>query len=291
MKHHSFWPRSGSRTLVIAVAGALALTGCSGGSSSDSSGTGGGGDSDKTQLLTIPREDQATFSQNFNPFCTHCRSDDAAGDLRADAGLQPGGRHHDAVAGHEVGGGRRRNGHHLHPARRRQVVGWRSRSPPTTSCYTFELQKKLLGGFDYLDTVTAVDAHRRCQFTFNEPFSPALARDRAAGHRPGAHLVDGRRPGQVHQREAGRHRPVHRGHQLPEPVLRAAARTPTTGSRTSRRSRASGCWPSPGNDAANLAATNGDVDWAPTSSSRTSRRPSSPRTPSTGTTGSRRPAR
>ena len=44
-----------------------------------------------------------------------------------------------------------------------------------------------------------------------------------------------------------------------------------------------------GNDGANLAAANGEVDWAP-QFIPTSRRPSSPRTRSTTTTGSRRRA-
>jgi peptide/nickel transport system substrate-binding protein len=38
---------------------------------------------------------------------------------------------------------------------------------------TFKLQKELLGGFDYIDTLTAVDDHT-VKFVFSHPYSPAL---------------------------------------------------------------------------------------------------------------------
>ncbi|MGA8048015.1 MAG: ABC transporter substrate-binding protein, partial [Dermatophilaceae bacterium] len=46
------------------MAGGLALTGCAGGADEGGSASG----LDGSQLLTIPREDKATFSANFNPF-------------------------------------------------------------------------------------------------------------------------------------------------------------------------------------------------------------------------------
>lgn len=46
----------------VVAAGALLLSGCSGGDGRSSF------DLDGTQLLTIPREDMGTVDQNFNPF-------------------------------------------------------------------------------------------------------------------------------------------------------------------------------------------------------------------------------
>src|SRR5688500_18025589 len=54
--------RARSRALAaLLLTGGLATTGCSGAADA-------GGDVDGKQLLTIPREDLATFTRNFNPF-------------------------------------------------------------------------------------------------------------------------------------------------------------------------------------------------------------------------------
>ena len=46
-------------------------------------------------------------------------------------------------------------------------------------------------------------------FTFKEPSRRDLQQDLRGPDRPGAHLVQGPRPGEVHQPERRRHRPVH----------------------------------------------------------------------------------
>jgi peptide/nickel transport system substrate-binding protein len=48
--------------MVAATAAALLLSACTGGS-----GVSGAGGTSGDQLLTIPREDLATFTRNFNP--------------------------------------------------------------------------------------------------------------------------------------------------------------------------------------------------------------------------------
>lgn len=54
--------RPALRAVTATAAAALVLSACTGGS-----GAAGAGDTSGNQLLTIPREDLATFTRNFNP--------------------------------------------------------------------------------------------------------------------------------------------------------------------------------------------------------------------------------
>ena len=57
----------------------------------------------------------------------------------------------------------------------RDGVKWSDGKPFTADdvAFTFDLQKELLGGLEFLDSVEAVD-DRTVDFTFNTPFTPGL---------------------------------------------------------------------------------------------------------------------
>lgn len=157
--------------LSVSAAVALVLSGCTGGSGGTGAAAAGGASGD--QLLTIPREDLATFTRNFNPL----------------AGMQAAPMTHQAVyeplVVHSMADAKdtpwlATKWEQAEDARSltftlRENVKWSDGQPLTADdvVYTFQLQKDVLGGFDYLDKVTAVDA-QTVKFSFNKPFSPAF---------------------------------------------------------------------------------------------------------------------
>jgi peptide/nickel transport system substrate-binding protein len=161
-------PQGRARVSTIAallLAGALALTGCAG-------GTNPGGELDGKQLLTIPREDLATFTRNFNPFSPN------AAPMTQQAVYEPmlvfnpadntttpwlATKWKEAKDGTGI------------TFTLREGVTWSDGEPFTAEdvAYTFELQKKIAGGYEYLDTVKATDEHT-VEFAFNTAFAPAL---------------------------------------------------------------------------------------------------------------------
>ena len=123
-------------------------------------------------------------------------------------------------------------------------------------------RRRSWAAYDYLDTVTAEDANT-VTFTFNTPFSPALYELGQLSH-PARSTSGPRiaRPGQgrpTRSRSAPARTRRSTSFQSQSFVLR---RTRTTGSRTSRRSPGIQMLAFAGNDGANLAAANGEVDWA-----------------------------
>ena len=126
-------------------------------------------------------------------------------------------------------------------------------------------------------------------FTFNQVYHPGPVRHRRAEHRPGAHLEGHRGSGDLHQREPGRHRPVHRD--------RRRSRTSTTNAKNPNYWQEGKPYidgfrfPAyPSNDAGQPGDGQRRDRLSPPTSSPTSRRSTSPRTRSTSTTGSHRPA-
>jgi peptide/nickel transport system substrate-binding protein len=150
----------------VVLAGGLVLAGCGGGSS------GGSGGLDGKQLLVIPREDKPTFTANFNPFSPN------AVPMTQQAVYEP------LMVVNPVDGTTvpwlatewevAPNGKNV-TFTLRDGVKWSDGEPFTADdvAFTFDLQKELLGGLEFLESVEAVD-DRTIDFTFNMPFTPGL---------------------------------------------------------------------------------------------------------------------
>ena len=161
------------RSLTVVAAslaiGALALTGCTAGDTSGGTANGGGSSSG---LLTIPREDTATFTSNFNPFSPKALPMTQQSVFEPLMIVNP-------VKGDPVpwlGTSWKADEDGMGVTfTLRDGVKWSDGQPLTADdvVYTFELQKKIQGGFEYLDKVSAVDAHT-VRFDFNKPYAPGL---------------------------------------------------------------------------------------------------------------------
>jgi peptide/nickel transport system substrate-binding protein len=153
--------------MVAATAAALLLSACTGGS-----GVSGAGGTSGDQLLTIPREDLATFTRNFNPLSPQ------AAPLTKEAVYEPLVVHSMADAKDTpwlaTKWEQAKDGKSL-TFTLREGVKWSDGQALTADdvVYTFELRKKVLGGLEYLGTVTAGDA-RTVTFSFTKPFSPGF---------------------------------------------------------------------------------------------------------------------
>lgn len=238
----------------LLTAGALALTGCSGGSGQT------GAAADGKQLLTIPREDMGTFTRNFNPFSPNVApmTQQAIYESMlvynpADGATTPWLATEWTPAADGTG----------LTFTLRQGVKWSDGEPLVAAdvVETFALQKDLLGGYEYLDSVTAVD-DSTVQFVFNTAYSPAL-------YEIGQQIIV---PAHVWSESADPAKdtngtPVGTGPYtevanfqaqsydlMPNPSYWQADKQKIAGIRMLAFA---------GNDGANLAAANGEVDWAP----------------------------
>jgi len=158
--------RARSRTLAaLLLAGALALTGCAGSAET-------GGDLDGTQLLTIPREDLATFTRNFNPFSPNAAPMTQQAIYEPMLVFNPADSTTTPWLATEWTEAKDGTGITF---TLREGVKWSDGEPFTADdvAYTFELKKEVAGGFEYVDTVEATDEHT-VEFDFNTAFAPAL---------------------------------------------------------------------------------------------------------------------
>lgn len=155
------WRRRAA-TAVLA-AGALLLAGCSGSASGGASGD---------QVLTIPREDMGTFSRNFNPFSPNVApmTQQAVYESMLVYNPADGSTTPWLATSWEAAEDGRSVTYTL-----REGVKWSDGEPFTAEdvTYTFELHQELLGGYPYVESVTAEGAGA-VRFEFNEPFSPGL---------------------------------------------------------------------------------------------------------------------
>ena len=237
----------------FAATAALALSGCSGGGSTSAA-------LDGSQLLTIPREDMGTFDRNFNPFSNpeFPMTQQAIYESMlvynpADGSTTPWLATEWEVAPDSMG----------ITYRLREGVKWSDGEPFTADdvVLSFDLQREIRGGFDYIETVTAVDP-LTVTFDFNQPFSPALLDI-------GQQIIV----------------PAHIWSEVEDTTKFANEEPVGTGPYTeviSFQSQSFDLGKNPeywqpekqqiegirmlafaGNDGANLAAANGDVDWAP----------------------------
>ncbi|WP_405808770.1 ABC transporter substrate-binding protein [Streptomyces sp. NBC_01520] len=150
------------------VTAALLLSGCSG------TGTAAAGDTSGKQLLTIPREDFATFTRNFNPF--------APGQVIAPLTTQAV---YEAMLVYNPANGKATpwlaTSWETTPDGKtvtftlRDGVKWSDGKPLTAEdvAYTFGLQKKLLGGYEFLKTAKA-EGTNKVVFSLTKPYSPGV---------------------------------------------------------------------------------------------------------------------
>lgn len=237
----------------VVVTGALLLSGCSGGSDASA-------DLDGTQMLTIPREDMGTFDQNFNPFSNpdFPMTREAIYEPMlvfnpADGTTTPWlATSWDAAAD---GTGIT---YHL-----REGVKWSDGEPLVADdvVTSFTLEKEIRGGFDYIDTVTAVD-DLTVQFDFSAPFSPALLDIGQQVIAP-SHVWDS----QDDPSKFANPDPVGTGPYTEVTNFQAQSfdllKNPNYWQAEKQKIEGIRMLAFAGNDGANLAAANGDVDWAP----------------------------
>lgn len=238
----------------VAAAGALLLSGC----------TAGGGQSaadlDGTQLLTIPREDMGTFDQNFNPFSnpdfpmTQVAIYESMLVFNPADGTTTPWLATDWEAADDGSG----LTFHL-----REGVQWSDGEPLVAQdvVTSFALQKEIRGGFDYVETVTAID-DLTVEFDFNTPFSPALL-DVGQQIIAPAHIW-------AEQSDAAKFTnpdPVGTGPYTEVTNFQAQSfdllKNPHYWQPDKQKIEGVRMLAFAGNDGANLAAANGDVDWAP----------------------------
>ncbi|MFE1268073.1 ABC transporter substrate-binding protein [Streptomyces sp. NPDC058758] len=236
-----------------AATAALLLTGCSGGA-----GATGSQGAPETRLLTIPREDMGTFTRNFNPYSPK------AAPMTREAVYEPLMIHNPADGKDTpwlaTSWARSADGRSV-TFTLREGVKWSDGKPFTAAdvVHTFALQKKLLGGFDYLTEVTA-DTPAKVTFHLSKPFSPAL-------YEIGGHFVT---PEHIWSKIADPAKDVNATPVGTGPYTQVGAfqaqsyelrKNPSYWQPAKQRIAGIRMLAFSGNDSANLAFTNGEVDW------------------------------
>ena len=236
------------------VAGALLLAGCSGNAEPSAAGL------DGTQLLTIPREDMGTFDQNFNPFSNPDFPMTQVAIYESMLVFNPadGATTPWLATDWEVAPDGTAITFHL-----RDGVEWSDGEPLVAQdvVTSFALQKEIRGGFDYIDTVTASD-ELTVEFDLNTPFSPALL-DVGQQIIAPSHIWDE----QDDPAKFTNPDPVGTGPYTEVTNFQAQSfdllRNPNYWQPEKQKIEGIRMLAFAGNDGANLAAANGDVDWSP----------------------------
>lgn len=238
--------------------GALVLTGCS--ANAGGTGSANADASAQSALLTIPREDMGTFVRNFNPFAPTVAPmtqqaiyeslliyNPAKGDttpwLASEWTAAEDGKSITFTL--------------------RDGVKWSDGQPlvPADVVTTFALQKKIKGGYDYLDTVTAEGANQ-VKFSFKTAWSPALFDLGQLSILPDhvwSKITD--------PEKEPNEKPVGTGPYTEVDTFQAQSfvlkKNPNYWQPDKQKIAGIKMLAFAGNDGANLAAANGDVDWAP----------------------------
>ncbi|QCQ17538.1 ABC transporter substrate-binding protein [Microbacterium sp. RG1] len=238
----------------VVTAGALLLSGCAAGAARSSA------DLDGTQLLTIPREDMGTFDRNFNPFANPDFPMTQVAIYESMLVFNPadGTTTPWLATDWEVAPDGTGITFHL-----REGVKWSDGEPLIAQdvVTSFALQREIRGGFDYIDTVTAVD-DETVAFAFNTPFSPALL-DVGQQIIAPSHIWDE----QDDPSKFTNPDPVGTGPYTQVTNFQAQSfdllKNPNYWQPEKQKIEGVRMLAFAGNDGANLAAANGDVDWAP----------------------------
>ncbi|MGI6878344.1 ABC transporter substrate-binding protein [Microbacterium sp. gxy059] len=235
-----------------ATAATLLLTGCT-------ADQGAGGASDA--LLTIPREDMGTFSRNFNPFSPNAApmTQQAIYESMLIYNPADGTTTPWLAESWDVADDGLSITFHL-----RDGVSWSDGEPLTAEdvATTFALQQEIVeGSFPYVSAVEATD-EATVVFTFSTPFSPGLFEVGQQVIVPDHIWASQEDPDKFENKE-----PIGTGpftevsafqtqsfDLLPNPHYWQEDRVQIPGVRMLAFA---------GNEGANLAAINGDVDWAP----------------------------
>ena len=236
--------------------GALLLTGCSataGNKATTSS-------SAQSALLTRPREDMATFVRNFNPFAPTVAPMTQQAIYESLLVYNPAKGETIPWLASEWQASE--DGKSV-TFTLRDGVKWSDGKPLVAAdvVTTFALQKKIKGGYDYLDTVTAEGANK-VRFSFNTPWSPALLDLGQLSILPDhvwAAIAD--------PEKAANETPVGTGPYTEVDTFQAQSfvlkKNPNYWQPEKQKIAGIKMLAFAGNDGANLAAANGDVDWAP----------------------------
>jgi len=238
----------------IAAVGALLLSGCAGGSSNASD------DLDGSQLLTIPREDMGTFDQNFNPFSNPDFPMTQVAIYESMLVYNPADGTTTPWLATDWDVAEDGTGITFHL---REGVEWSDGEPLVAQdvVTSFALQKEIRGGFDYIDTVTAAD-DLTVEFGFNTPFSPALL-DVGQQIIAPSHIWDE----QDDPSKFTNPDPVGTGPYTEVTNFQAQSfdllKNPNYWQPEKQKIEGIRMLAFAGNDGANLAAANGDVDWSP----------------------------
>ncbi|MDR6505997.1 ABC transporter substrate-binding protein [Arthrobacter oryzae] len=238
--------------------GALVLTGCS--ANAGNTGSAKADASAQSALLTIPREDMGTFVRNFNPFApTVAPMTQQAiyeslliyNPAKGDTTPWLASEWKAAEDGKSI------------TFTLRDGVKWSDGQPlvPADVVTTFALQKKIKGGYDYLETVTA-EGTNQVKFSFKTAWSPALFDLGQLSILPD-HLWSKIADPEKDANE----KPVGTGPYTEVDTFQAQSfvlkKNPNYWQPEKQKIAGIKMLAFAGNDGANLAAANGDVDWAP----------------------------
>ena len=240
---------------VALAVGAVALAGCSQPAQTSSNAPAGKDYSDA--LLTLPREDMGTFTRNFNPFSPNVAPMTQQAIYEALLIFSPTDGKTTPWLSTEwkVGADGRSVEFTVRPG-----VKWSDGEAFTAEdvAYTFELQQKLLGGYDYVDKISTQGD--KVMFTFSKAYSPALFElgQQIIIPKPIWSKIDD-------PAKSTNEKPVGTGPYTE--VTRFAAHSFELGKNPNYwqpdKQKIAGIklLAFAGNDGANLAAVNGDVDW------------------------------
>lgn len=238
--------------------GALVLTGCS--ANAGKTGSVNADPSAHSALLTIPREDMGTFVRNFNPFAPTVAPMTQQAIYESLLVYNPAeGKTIPWLASEWKAA---EDGKSI-TFTLRDGVKWSDGQPlvPADLVTTFALQKKIKGGYDYLDTVTA-EGTNQVKFSFKTAWSPALFDLGQLSILPDhvwSKIAD--------PEKDANEKPVGTGPYTEVDTFQAQSfvlkKNPNYWQPEKQKIAGIKMLAFAGNDGANLAAANGDVDWAP----------------------------